>query len=154
MDPGFFNKNWPFFAKMFLSRITFFSRRDTKNLKTPLHFSRQDTSKHVSGDLKKSILKLDPRSGLLTLTHYVRSLQPYRKYFEAKFKNCFSTYWGIWSKNPAGTPCKSKKVFLAPPPTVYNLLKKRVGWVKILKNAFCQIFLVLRYQHCQRICIW
>ena len=42
----------------------FFSRKDAKNLKTPLHLSRQDASKHVSGGLKKSILKFDPRSGL------------------------------------------------------------------------------------------
>ena len=56
---------------MFIA-YNFFSRRDTEKLKTPLYFSRQDVSKHVSGDLEKSILKFDPRLGLLTPTHYVQ----------------------------------------------------------------------------------
>ena len=47
------------------------TRRDTQKLKTPLYLSRPDASKYVSGDLEKSILKLDPRSGHLTLIHNV-----------------------------------------------------------------------------------
>ena len=93
------------------------SRRDNKNLKTSLHISHQGASKHVSGDLEKSVLKFDPRSGHLTLTRYVRTLRLYREYVESKFKNGFPTHWGIWNKNPAGTQCKSKKV-LDPPPTI------------------------------------
>ena len=114
-DPVGFNKNWLFFSKKFIA-CNFFSRRDTNNLKTPLHVSRRDASKHISADLEKSGLKFDPRSGLLTLTHYIHILWPYRKYVESKFKNCFPTHWGIWYKNPAGTPCKYKKSVLAPPP--------------------------------------
>ena len=33
-----------------------------------------------------------------------------------RIKMCFPTHWGIWNENPAGTACKSKKVFLAHPP--------------------------------------
>ena len=70
--------------------FNFLSSRDTEELKTPLFLSRTDASKCVTGDLKKSILKFDPRSGLLTLTHYDQSLRPYRKYADSKFKKCFA----------------------------------------------------------------
>ena len=33
--------------------------------------SLQEASKRVSGDLEKSVFKFGPKSGLLTLTHYV-----------------------------------------------------------------------------------
>ena len=60
-------------------------------------------------------------AGLLTLTHYVQTLQPYRKYVESKFKKCFPTHWGIWNNNPAGTPCKCKSVLSPPPPLAMAL---------------------------------
>ena len=104
---------------MFIA-YSFLSRRDIeKKLKTPSCFSHQDASKYVPGDLEKSIWKFDPRSWLLTLTHFVQILRPYRKYAKSKFKRCFPTHWGIWNKNPVSTPFKSKKVFLAPPPPPY-----------------------------------
>ena len=65
------------FQEMFIAS-NFFSRRDTEKLKTPLYFFGQDASKHASGDLEKSILRFDPRTGLLTPTHYVQILRSYR----------------------------------------------------------------------------
>ena len=46
--------------------FNFLSSRDTEKNKTPPYFCRQDASKHVFGDLEKSILMFDPRPGLLT----------------------------------------------------------------------------------------
>ena len=43
------------FKEMFIA-YNFLSSRDTEKLKTPLHFSRQDASKYVSGDLEKSVV--------------------------------------------------------------------------------------------------
>ena len=107
-----FNEKWPFFNKMFIT-YNFFSSQDTEKLKTPLYFSRQEASKYVSGDLEKSILGLTPGQD------FVHILRPYRKYVESKFKKCFPTHWGIWNKNPAGTPCKYKKSLCPPPPYCY-----------------------------------
>ena len=45
------DKNLPFYKKKSLSRITLFLEEIPKKMKTPLHFSRQDESKHV-GDLE------------------------------------------------------------------------------------------------------
>ena len=39
----------------------FLSSRDTEKLKAPLHSSRQDASKYVSGDLEKSFFKVWPQ---------------------------------------------------------------------------------------------
>ena len=72
------------FQKMFIG-YNFLSIKDTKKLQMPLYFSCQDMSKYVSGDLKNSILKFDPRSWLLSLPHYVQILQPYQKYVKSKF---------------------------------------------------------------------
>ena len=41
---------------------------------------------------KSQFLKFDPRLGILTLTHYVQILRPYRKRVESKFKKCFPTH--------------------------------------------------------------
>ena len=79
------------FEEMFIA-YNFSSSRYTVKLETSLYFSRQHASKYVSGDLEKSILKFDPRSGLLTLTHYVQIMQPYQKYVKSKFKKCFLTH--------------------------------------------------------------
>ena len=63
-----------------LLRSTFYPAEETKTkLKTSLYFSRQEASKSVSVDLEKFIFNFDPKSGRLTLTHYVQILRPYRK---------------------------------------------------------------------------
>ena len=74
-----YNKKWSFFKKM-LMVFSFLSSRDAEKLKTPLYFSYQDTSRHVSGDLKKSILKFD---------HRVRFHQIQVRGYDTKF-------WKIW----------------------------------------------------------
>ena len=95
-----------------LIAFNFLSSRDNEKLKTPLYFSHQDASKYVSGDLEKSILMFDPRSGLLTLAQYVQILRPYRK--QAESKNVFPTkaYEIIIQQAPHANP----KVFLRPHP--------------------------------------
>ena len=57
------------FKKMYIT-LSFPSSRDTKKLTHHWDFSYQDASKYASGGLEKSILKYDPGSGFLTLTHY------------------------------------------------------------------------------------
>ena len=94
----------------------FLSNRDAPWLKPSLYLSRQDASEYVSGDSEKSILKFDPRSGLLPLTRYVQILRPYRKYVEYKFKKCFpltGAYGIIIQRAPMQN---QKSVFNAPPP--------------------------------------
>ena len=109
-----FDKNWPFFKIKFIA-YNFFPRRDTKNLKTSLHFFRQDASKHVSGGLKKSNLKFDPRSGLLTLTHYVRILRPYRK-SKSKFKTVFPLTEAYGTRIQQSLIANKRRCYSAPPP--------------------------------------
>ena len=90
---------------MFMA-YNFLSSRNTEKLKASLYFSRQDASKHVSGNLKKSILMFDPQ----VITFDPDTLC-------SNFAtHCFPTHWGTWNKNPAGAPWKFKNVFLAPPP--------------------------------------
>ena len=76
---------------MFITN-SFLSSRDTEKLKTPLYLSPRDAPKHASGELEKSIIKFDPMSELLILTHYVQILQNYPKYVESKFKKCFPNH--------------------------------------------------------------
>ena len=97
------------FSKKKIIAYNFLSSRDTESLKTPLHFSRQDASEYVFGDLQKSILFLTTGQDFWPW-HYAQILRPYRKYVESKFKKGVPTQWGIWNNTPAGTPFKYKIV--------------------------------------------
>ena len=90
----------------------------------------------------------DPRSGLLNLTHYVQILRPYQKYIESKFKKCFHTHGDIWIKSPARTPCKSKNVFLAPPPLIQTEAEPR------RREAVVQQSMKNGLESCMFICLY
>ena len=75
---------------MFIA-YNFLFRRDTEKLKkTSLFFSRQDASKYVLGDLDKPILKFEPGSELLTLTHMFKFSDPIENTSNPNKKNIFS----------------------------------------------------------------
>ena len=104
------------FKKMFIT-YNFLSSRVTEKLKEPLHFFRQDASKYASGDHEKTILKFDPRSGLLTLAHCVQIWRPYRKYLKSK-KNVFPLTGAYEIITQQAPDSNTKKCFSAsPPPT-------------------------------------
>ena len=80
---------------MFIA-LNFLSSRGSEKLTPPSHFSRQDASKHVFGDLQKSNWKFDPGQGqksengvkfsseLFKVTRYI-----FRRVLTRKIRWCF-----------------------------------------------------------------